>query len=281
MNTRLQIGVGILAIFTGSLVIHAADPAKDDIIFEGKPLRSWLEERFDPNISFADRHKADDALRRFCAKPEIATPALTAALADKNEDVRRVATIALSYCKSGSAPAIPTLLKILRSDESVLVRVAVVGTLAEFGPRDDVIEALVKTLKTDEDGCVREGVVRALRDMVPKATTVTPALIDALKDRGAGVRQQAALALAEFGEPKKVIVCLIAALNDEDEGVRWAVADSLGALCPEAIPTIRTAMVDENPLVRAGAVRSFGKVAENVKTANCKGTTGNYSPIGR
>src|SRR5207248_2031691 len=128
MNKAVTVGVGILAILTGLCVLHAADPDQKEVVVEDKPLRSWLEQAHGP---LEGQEKAQAVLRRFCADPERAVPALTAVLADKKELVRLTAAECLGYyCKAELKSVLPPLLKTLREDESSYVRKAAAESLS-------------------------------------------------------------------------------------------------------------------------------------------------------
>src|SRR4051794_35081142 len=99
MITAATLGVSLLFIAGGWGAPPTADPGKE-VMFEGRPLRTWLDERCNAQSIEALENSAA-ALRRFCAKPEEAVPALAAALADKNEFVRQAAIICLAgFCQA-------------------------------------------------------------------------------------------------------------------------------------------------------------------------------------
>jgi HEAT repeat protein len=264
MSRALKVGVGIAAILAAALTLRGADPEKKEVVFEERLLHCWLEECFDTEqYDIEVQEKAKEALGRFCADPEKATPALTAALADRNEHVRRAATIFLGrYCESEASWATPPLLKTLETDKSILVRAAAADALRYIDPKSETVQAaLIKALKEDRAERVREAVVRNIRWMELRAAV--PALTVALKDSGTQVRFQAAFALKELGEPKTVIPLLVGALDDQNAGEYIAAA--LGGLCPEAIPSLQKAMEDKKPLVRAGALRALAEAKEDAR----------------
>src|SRR5579862_741901 len=173
MTNSVTASIGILLVFVGSFNIRAADPDKKEVVFEERPLRIWLEESLDIK-SIEARDKADYALHRFCADAKVATPALTAALADKNEDVRRAAAYFLGYgCKSAAVSALPTLLKTLRSDQSANVRGAAAVAVGVISPEDEVVlTTLLEAVKEDKAPHVRKTIIREFRYIKP--TTVIP-----------------------------------------------------------------------------------------------------------
>jgi HEAT repeat protein len=75
--------------------------------------------------------------------------------------------------------------------------------------------------------------VRALPQRKGDAAQVVPALIEALKDKDAGVRQDAAIGLGAFGElAKDAIPALQAAQHDRDVRVRNAAGVALARIDP-------------------------------------------------
>jgi HEAT repeat protein len=80
-------------------------------------------------------------------------------------------------------------------------------------------------------------------------------LIAALKDDDADVRLVSAWRLGEAVVPgEKRVSALIEALKDRHAGVRRAAAESLWSIGPESGPALIAALKDPDPHVRAGAV---------------------------
>ncbi len=75
--------------------------------------------------------------------------------------------------------------------------------------------------------------VRLLPQRKGDATKIIPALIEALKDKSAGVRTSAAIGLGSFGEQAKdAIPALEAARSDSDVRVREAAGVALSRIDP-------------------------------------------------
>ena len=262
MNKAVMFGIGILIVACGSGVVHAAKPDPLGIVFEDKPLRWWLEE-LGGKGDLDDYEKALAALPRFCAKPERAIPALTAALADKDAFVRVAAVQCLGYyCGTDVKALVPPLLKTLQTDEAGFVRAEAACSLSVVAPEDKtVLVALLKALKEDKDAKVRAEVIRRFRynhgfRYKKSPASIFPAVLEAMKDPDDDVRIGAVFAVGEIGDPKITIPLLIDALKDH--GVVGSNAPSaLGDLCPAAIPALCEAMKDKAPGVRAGAVKAL------------------------
>jgi HEAT repeat protein len=282
MTSSLITAISILFAIVGGGVAQTAKPDPADVVFEDKPLRWWLEGR-SGGRGIDDYQNAEPVLRRFCAKHAIALPALTAALADKNELVRRAAAECLGYylTEDVRASAIPPLLKALQEDESGEVRWRAAAGLGVCGPQDKLaLAGLFKALKEDEYAEVRSTVIITFREIKPP--NVLPALTTALKDKEGSVRCGAVLALGELGDANTVIPLLIDCLNDVKyakagnnevtPSLHLSAAISLSYRCPEAIPALRKALKDKNALVRSGALLALAQTKDkkNVWPLICK-----------
>jgi HEAT repeat protein len=89
--------------------------------------------------------------------------------------------------------------------------------------------------------------------------------IEALKDASFVLRVTAARALAGAGpeEAAAVVPALIGALQDREAGVRDAAAEALGTFGPAAraaLPGLLKRLADENPFVRASAADALDKI---------------------
>ena len=93
---------------------------------------------------------------------------------------------------------------------------------------------------------------------------LVPALISALQDGDARVRQMAAQAIGEIG-PKAALAVpgLVTLLTDPDEGSRNSAFIGLAKIGPaakEALPALRNALSDPSTAVRGFALRAIGKI---------------------
>jgi HEAT repeat protein len=106
----------------------------------------------------------------------------------------------------------------------------------------------------DEDVNVRRAAARALTRL-PNTTSAIPALVEALKDRDAFVRDNAVDALAVM-HPGDAVPALTRALRDDDPNARRRAADALARIGRDtepAWPALITLLKDENPEVRKAA----------------------------
>jgi HEAT repeat protein len=136
---------------------------------------------------------------------EAAIPGLLKALEDQNSYVRRIAAAALG--ELGSEAAIPGSLKALEHQNSDVRRIAV-GLLGELRTTQVVIP-LIRVLKYRGADLRAEAaealgkVGKTLSSLFDLALIVST-LIDALHDKYKSVRNKAAIALAEIGEPRSL-----------------------------------------------------------------------------
>jgi HEAT repeat protein len=86
-------------------------------------------------------------------------------------------------------------------------------------------------------------------------------LIAALRDEDAGVRLQAAAALGELGDASAVGP-LIATLKDADNNVRWAASFALRDLGGPAVDPLIAALKDSASNVRASAAKALGEIRD-------------------
>jgi HEAT repeat protein len=152
----------------------------------------------------------------------------------------------------------------------------------------DAVPALRKTLEKDKSPKVREAAAFALGEIVRESIKaaadpqLVPALSAALKDEHWSVRRSAAYALGcverDAAPAQEVLEGL---LKDAFPEVRQNAAWALGKLGTAAIPKLRLALRDSDPLVKRDAAASLGQMEpEPVRVALddllglCKDTNG-------
>jgi HEAT repeat protein len=160
---------------------------------------------------------------------EPALPALVAALADLNEDLRLNAAIAVG--KIGKA-AIPPLRDLL-----------------DGGDKDTRFYA-----------------IWALGWVGPDASEAAPALVKAMADKDAGIRRKAAYALGRIAaSPQKTIAVLLAAFKDDNEDVRQTASDAVARFGIEAVPGLLRALDDSNEKVRLQAAHAIAEMGSDAR----------------
>ncbi len=124
------------------------------------------------------------------------------------------------------------------------------------------VPALIKALN-NENARVRENAAWALKKMGEKTVEAVPALIKALKDEDARVCENSVNALAIMGE--KAVPALIKALKDENALARKNAARTLakiGEKAVEAVPALINALKDENARAGIEAAQALANIGE-------------------
>ncbi|MDE0683599.1 MAG: HEAT repeat domain-containing protein [Candidatus Poribacteria bacterium] len=122
-------------------------------------------------------------------------PALISILADPDENIRVVGSVALQNL---GEPAVPYLIDALKA-ESMEIRLNAAYALGEIStPLDTILPALISTL-TDPEWNVRRLVVRAL---VTIGSPAVESLIQALNSDDPDLRRMAERALSDIGTPE-------------------------------------------------------------------------------
>jgi HEAT repeat protein len=160
--------------------------------------------------------------------------------------------------------ALPELLNVLKGDSSPEYRAVAALFLSELTSQSkEVVPALVEALDDPEAG-VRESAARALGYFGPDAGTAVGSLVEALKDQQSSVRLAAAETLGNLGAEARIAVPdLAAALKDESSSIREAAAEALGKLgtvARAAVPELKEALKDPKTLVRGKAREALDKI---------------------
>jgi HEAT repeat protein len=188
---------------------------------------------------------------------------------DKAAPARRAAAYALGRLGERAAEAGPGLRKAL-ADGDPRVRQNAAWALGHLGDKvmKEATPELAKLLK-DNDPLVRRDTAVALSRGGPEASAAVPALTEALKDQNAAVRQYAAMALGNIGPDAEAAVPALTRMVRDQGQDREVWRESLfalpkigGAGLVEAIPTMRKALRDPDPLTREVVAGTFIKVAD-------------------
>jgi HEAT repeat protein len=168
---------------------------------------------------------------------------------------------ALALASMGRA-AFPALADQLDSPSAITRRNAAwaIGELTNMVPGDraSAVPKLV-TLLGDADAWVRMAAARAIGEVRDHRATET--LIATLSDADWRVRRLAAWALNEMKETRAVSALCNLLLTDSRAEVRTAAAEALGEIASnEALPSLRQALNDVEPEVRAKANRAITEI---------------------
>ena len=121
------------------------------------------------------------------------------------------------------------------------------------------METLINTLSSRKDKA-REG---ARHTLVAMGKAAVPALIEALKNKNALMRWEAAKALEEIGDPETAPV-LVKALENDDFDVRWLAAEGLIKMNIKGLKPLLEALElrGDSVLLREGAHHVFHDLAK-------------------
>lgn len=240
-------------------------------------------------------HAALDGLEQMQLEPNIAIPIFINLL--KSEDYYLSTTASDDLVVIGTE-AIPYLIDNLKST-SAKARSMAARSLGKMKPKAvEAVMALAEALK-DEDGDVRMESAEALGEIGPDSRAAIPSLINAMGDESEGVRGTAVDALKKIGpecvpqlieafgnKNSSVAAISIDALRKfgpdarpaiphltrlllqyENEDIRTRAARALGAIGPDAIPSLLKALKDGNAEVRGCAAAGFYEMGANGEEA--------------
>jgi HEAT repeat protein len=189
---------------------------------------------------------------------------------DTSAQARRAAAFALGRLGERAASAVPALRQAL-NDQDARVRQNAAYALGYMG--DDAVAAATPDLArmlTDSDALVRRDVALALGNAGPTAKGAIPALIDALADGDSLVRQYSVIALGKMKSEGAPAVPTLVRLLEENTADRelWreallALTNIGGEATVEAIPVLRTALKDADPLIREVAAATLLNLAKD------------------
>ncbi len=221
-------------------------------------------------------------------QPETIT-LLIRGIEDPDPMVRRWAVNWVYPLGSAGYPAIPTLLRLLKTEKVMDVRQAIILVL-RFTSHLDAIEALADVLQHDIDPHMRDAALQGLRviqspeqtlphfiksledpDLQVRVRAVdclgqgrkpeaVPALTKALQDSHSMIRGNAFHQLIAFNDPT-TLPALVRALGESNAGSRQSKIDALLSWHVKEAPlgpALIEALEHQNPLARLGAVEALG-----------------------
>ncbi|HMF17130.1 MAG TPA: HEAT repeat domain-containing protein, partial [Gemmataceae bacterium] len=209
------------------------------------------------NKDVSVRQQAVQALASMGNLAKEAAPALIDALRDQDINLRQQAVYALRNIQADPEIAVPALAKILKEDANNSVRIAAIQVLSQHGGRG--LTHMLEALK-DKDAGVRQQAIWALQNVGGDAATIVPVLAKLLKeDKNDNVRVAVVQGLWRHGA--KAIPVLIGALKDSNTTVRqqavWSLQNVQGGDSAEIVAALKKVMKDENAGVRSAAVQSL------------------------
>jgi HEAT repeat protein len=258
-------GLAALTVVWLLLALGLPGPAADNgdpgagPVFEGKPLRAWLLQYGQGQITSKD--KAHETLERFCRRDE-AGAALAALLRDRDPQVRQCAALFLIISGPLGEAELAALVRVLRGDpEAATRRMAAhtLGYLIQYTPA--VAAALQDALVKDPDHGVRWKAARSLGRLDPRPAGALPALRKALRDDKDIVRAEAARAVALVADPEEALRDLVPALGDREKRVVEAVTEALGSVGAPALPSLLGTLASKDRVLASRAACAIGRLA--------------------
>jgi HEAT repeat protein len=199
----------------------------------------------------------DAAQKALIQMGDDAIPALSDALKSNKEGLRKVALGTMSRC---GPKGIPIIIKLLKTDESSIIRADAAGALGDAQPATpEIINALIHAF-ADLEEMVRSATADSLGQQGAAAkAAIGPLLVAAQRDRDPLTRKKSADALLKIGTAgRESIEGFIACLHDPSEEVRRHVVDYLG-LSPipfaDASPVLASALKDPDATVRMKVIQ--------------------------
>lgn len=218
-----------------------------------------------------DRQRAGAAVRCFAAEllgkvgagAEAAGSSLIAALQDPDAHVRSVASAAVPKAGVPVDVAVPALLELLRQERNP-VHVRALSEYREAAkPGLPLLEEILANSQLDSE--TRWNAARAIGKVGPQAASAVPALLVALQDPAATIREHAAEALGDIGPPAaEAVQGLASVLDDPAPRVRRDAVRSLGQIGQPArtiVAQIQTLLKDKEDIVRNAARDTLQAIA--------------------
>jgi HEAT repeat protein len=233
---------------------------------EGLPVVSREDHRWLDGLYSRNPKEVQAATDEVNRRGEAALPAIQAALRDPRSEAERLKS-ALKACAilgKRAASVVDDVAAVL-AEEGLTAEAAI--ALSNMGP--GAFAPLKEGLRNDDPIVRRESLrsIGKLKERAPlAAATVTPLLIQSLKDSDGTVRAVAATYLGIVGSaPDNTVPALTTALADTDPEVRREAATALGsfgAAAVPALPALRKTSGDANEDVAREAGRAIIRVQQ-------------------
>lgn len=186
----------------------------------------------------------------------LSVPDLIAALNAPDERTRWWASWILGEIGTAAEAAVPELIVTVLADADEATRNHAAKALGKIGVPEGIISLAMLATKAD-NGSVSDAAASALIEI---GTAAVPALIDAISDTDAGVREKATRIVGEIWPPAEAAVpVLIAALADTDDDVRANAAEALRQVGLPAVPALIDTLANADDDVRSYAAWALGR----------------------
>jgi len=217
---------------------------------------------------------AAELLGKVGSGADAAATSLVAALQDPDPYVRSVASAAVPKANVPARVGVPALVELLGREQNPVHVRALSEYRSEAEPGLAVLLQIMKNPDVDTE--TRWNAIRAIGKIGAAAASAVPALVAALQDPAATIREHSAEALGDIGPPAaEAAQPLASVLHDPAPRVRRDAVRSLGQIGPSAravLSDIQAALQDQEEIVRQAARNTLQAlapetVAEPVKTA--------------
>jgi HEAT repeat protein len=227
---------------------------------------------YDPAIEHTNDEDMPVVQASYNAIRKIGAPAvsaLTAAVKDQNQNVRRFAITALGRMVSDAKPALPTLIQACKSDDRITRELAidVAGRIGEGS--SEVIAVLTEALNEKHESTRLKAVI-SLWYLRESAKPAVPALLKRLSDKEPEIRIRTIEALRTIGAGVKAVPAMSRLLRDENINVRteaYRFLNSLGPDAKDAVPALIEELKTSNKRPRLMAIETLGRIGPGAKEA--------------
>jgi len=203
-------------------------------------------------------------------------PDLGLAVRDAHPDVRAAAAQTIGILTQSDKQSTVELLSPLEEglkDSEAAVRFQCAYALSQMGElAAPAVSSLAEMFRNDTVILNRREAAKAIAAIGPKAANAAETLVSGLADPQPGIRQAAALALAQVkGDPERVLPALLKAARDSDVSVRCLAIHAIGAFGKSAVKTIPDLIDilrrDEVADVRLAAIEELANFGPEARAA--------------
>ncbi|MBI3874434.1 MAG: HEAT repeat domain-containing protein [Verrucomicrobia bacterium] len=247
-----------------------------EALYEGKPLRYWLEHEDIVKAKEVMSHSGTNAIPqlmemlqakdgRLMEKFLVVKGKLPFDFPIEHAELKRDRALAgFTLLGSNAAPTIPTLSNLLKTTE---LRTEASMALGWIGaPARPVLEPAL----TNANWQIRMSCASSLGLGESNNAWAVPMLVACLKDNHRAVRYVAARSLGDIRSISAVTIpALIDSLDDQEATVRWAAAESLGkfgAQATNAVPKLIQLSLEPSRYVQPKAITALKRISPDAAT---------------
>ncbi|MDB5388493.1 MAG: HEAT-like repeat protein [Planctomycetaceae bacterium] len=205
-----------------------------------------------------------EVLGEMHAPADQVVPTLILATNDPSPNVRLAAIRSLEQFKHSAAPALESLINLLRNDKSPVIPGCAAKAIGVIDPDGRIgVPVLVEALKSP-DYFIRMYAADGLSELGLKAVNALPVLEQSLKDEDVGVRIEAAKAVWKVGGNLKQVIPVLKEVLESGETFPTmcavAVVAEMGSDAADLFPEIRKLLTSSVSSIKERAVVALGKM---------------------